>query len=112
MRKITAEITQSTIDHGRIYLPVHAVAVFPADSFGDRSGGKHVGQMVEFHFGMHVIKTDIRLLSKNRIGPRKSFGLALRDSGAKTGDLLELTQERPTVFTVRVLPSNARSAVA
>jgi len=88
--RIEIVLIQSSIDHGRLYIERRHEKFFPADSFGDRSGGKNKGRTITIETDTDAKETDIRHLSELRIGPRASFGSYLKRSKLKAGDIVFL----------------------
>jgi hypothetical protein len=98
------ELVESTIEHGRLYFSTKDVKFFPSDSFADRERSGHKGKPVTFRAGSRDLETDIRVLSKHRIGPRKSFGFFWRQVRAKPGSRVRVTRTSPRTYTVEYLP--------
>ena len=97
------ELVGSTLRNGRIYFNTTDQDFFPADSYGDRDGGKH-GIAVEFVAGPEVLQSDIRYLSANRIGPRKSFAAYLKSVRAEEGKKFRVTRLADRKYKVEYLP--------
>lgn len=85
-RKI--RLIQSSIDNGRIYFSITDAKFFPSDSLADRFGDGHKGQPVFFLAGTFRIETDIRILSGQRLSPRKTFAPYLKSLLATAGEQL------------------------
>lgn len=98
------ELIGSSIRNGRIYFPSTDVKFFPSNSFADRERVGHKGKSVSFQVGGRNIETDIRISSGQRISPRKSFGLYLRQVGAKEGAHLRVTRIADRECSVEYLP--------
>ena len=98
------ELIGSSIRNGRIYFPSTDVKFFPPDSFADRERAGHKGKPVNFQVGGRSIETDIRIISGQRISPRKSFGFYLRQVGAKEGTRLCVTRIKDREYSVGYLP--------
>jgi hypothetical protein len=97
------QLIKSTLDHGRIYFNTSDHAFFPANSYGDRERGKR-GIPVEFVAGSDVIQLDIRYLSGNRIGPRKSFAAYLKSVRAEEGKKLRVIRGAHRKYKVEYFP--------
>lgn len=68
-RTQTISLIPSSINNGRIYFAPECVKFFPADSFGDREEGGHIGVPVVFEAGGEDFVTDIRVSSDQRLSP-------------------------------------------
>jgi hypothetical protein len=102
-RFLDVELVGSTLRNGRIYFNTSDQDFFPADSYGDREGNNH-GVAVEFVAGAEVLHSDIRYLSENRIGPRKSFAAYLKSVRAQEGKRLRVTRLSDRKYKVDYLP--------
>lgn len=82
---IEFDITQSSIDHGRIYFSSVHTDFFPADVIGGRGKNEHASNSVHIEAAGEIIETDIRRSSAVRISPRKSFKFWLQATKATNG---------------------------
>lgn len=94
------EISESTIRNGRIYFSTEDVKFFPSDSFADRERTGHKGNPVTFSAGRRLLETDIRVLSSNRISPRKSLAFFIRQVRAKAGGTFRVTRIAPREYLI------------
>src|SRR5690606_1645765 len=85
---VETEITGATLRNGRIYFSASVTDFFPADSLAERGGNGPRGVPVTIVAGGEEYRTDMRLLSWQRIGPRSSFARFLRASKASEGQRL------------------------
>ena len=90
------EVTRSSVTNGRIYFPISDAKFFPTDSLSDRERDGHVGLSVVFKAGEYVYDGPIRLISGQRLSPKRSFAKYLMSVEAKSGDrlLVSRTSER------------------
>jgi hypothetical protein len=84
------ELNDSSITNGRIYFSASDKAFFPSDSFGTRDG-EEKGDAVTFDIVGEQVSSDIRLVSGQRISPRKSFARFIKALKAKSGDKWRVT---------------------
>ena len=98
------ELIGSTIRNGRIYFPSTDIKFFPADSLADRDRLGHKGAPVVFRVGGRELETDIRISSGQRLSPRKSFALFLRQVSAQEGARLRIVRTSERVYAVEYLP--------
>lgn len=84
-------LTGSSLRNGRIYFKATDSDFFQVDKLRDRSG-ETIGISVDIQTQGQVHATDIRKLSNQRIGPRKSFKQWFRAINAKEGATLRLTR--------------------
>jgi len=80
------ELTDSTINNGRIYFSASDKSFFPSDSFGTRKTGERANT-VTFEIAGEEVHTDIRLSSGQRISPHRSFGRFLKALKSRSGDI-------------------------
>ncbi len=105
--ELEIELTASMIKHGYIDFPAHAAALFPEDSFGDRSRDGR-GKEIELVYGSQSVSTDIRRKSERVISPRKRFaGWLNAQIHAKAGDRLRLKRLAPRRFELIFVPATS-----
>ncbi|MCQ9377750.1 hypothetical protein [Methyloversatilis sp. XJ19-49] len=89
MLYIDFNITQSSIDNGRLYLDAAHRSFFPEDCLGGRGTTEHAHGAVAIEANGELFETDIRV-NTSRISPRKSFKSWLKSVGAVTGKTVRL----------------------
>ncbi len=96
MQHIDFTITQSSLDHGRLYFEGTPKGFFPTDVLGGRGSADLAQVAVCIVAGDDAVQTDIRVSSTVRLSPRKSFRLWLRSVQAVAGGSARLhkTAER------------------
>ena len=92
MNQIHFIITQSSIDHGRLYFESVPSGFFPSDAVGGRGADEHAPSKVNIVAGADAIDTDIRQSSAVRLSPRRSFKQWLRSVGAVAGGTAQLVR--------------------
>ena len=97
------ELTESTIENGRIYFSASDKPFFPSDSFGAR-GRDEKGNAVTFEIDGEEVVCDIRLSSGTRISPRSSFSRYLKASKAKVGDRWRVTRLDERRYRIDAIP--------
>jgi hypothetical protein len=90
MQHIDFTITQSTIDNGRLYFDTTHTNFFPSDAMGGRGAQEHALNAVRIEADDGVHDTDLRVSSKIRISPRKSFKKWLASVKAASGSKARL----------------------
>lgn len=101
-------LCQSTIDNGRIYFPIGDAKFFPANALADREGDGHKGEPVYFISAEFRIQSDIRVISSNRISPRRTFAPYLKSVSASVGDMLRIVKVGEREFSVELIASKVR----
>lgn len=105
MQKREIEVTQSSIDNGRIYFPIADKNFFPADSLSERNSSEHKGLDVTFIAGTKEYVGPIREYSGQRLSPRRSFARYLKEVGARAGDKLIIVRTGDRLYQVAHKPS-------
>lgn len=101
MNHIDFTITQSSIDHGRLYFEGVPKGFFPPDAVGGRGAAEHAPTLVTIVAGGDSVDTDIRENSAVRLSPRKSFSPWLRSVRAIAGGTAHLVRTGDRTYSLQ-----------
>lgn len=94
-------LTQGAIDNGYIAFPL-SESIFPAESYGDRSGEKKGSAvLIKDELGKEY-REDIRAVG-NSARPRARFGAFFKAMKANPGDIAELEMLSPGCYQLRIV---------
>ncbi|MFZ3161664.1 MAG: hypothetical protein WA134_16145 [Rhodoferax sp.] len=99
------ELSQSSIDNGRIYFPITDAKFFPPESYSDRERDGHGGTEVVFLAGSHSFVGPIRVYSGHRLSPQRSFAPFFKEVGAGAGDKLVVKRTADREYKVEHVPA-------
>ena len=100
-RVMRVTLTQGAIDNGYIAFPL-SESIFPAESYGDRSGEKKGSAvLIKDELGKEY-RDDIRAVG-NSARPRARFGAFFKAVKANHGDIAELEMLTPGSYQLRIV---------